>query len=147
MRNVLVGVWLATLLVLSLLAVDVGQVWGQSFNPNPPIAGQSFTISGSCSSAPCVVIVIHQTGLGCGNGNTVAVLGPFNGMHGGPGSYSATVLGQPPGSYSTFTFGGESCVFFTIVPATGPTRFDCVPCQESRGKSFQYDGKLNTDDA
>lgn len=129
MRRVRVGVTLVTLLVLSLLAVDAGQVWAQSFNPNPPIAGQSFTISGFCSSGPCVVIVIFQTGLGCGNGNTVAVSGPF----GGPGSYSATIPGQPQGTYSTFTIGGESCVFFTVVPATSGGG---ASCPEGTAPSF-----------
>jgi hypothetical protein len=105
------------IVLVMFLLINVGSVWAQSFNPNPPIAGQSFTISGVCSSAPCVVIVIFQTGLGCGSGVTVATLGPFNGMTGGPGPYSATVPAQPPGAYSTLTAGGESCVFFTITPA------------------------------
>ena len=106
------------LLALAVLVGEGGQVWAvQSFNPNPPIAGQSFTISGSCTSAPCVVIVIRASGHGCGPGTTVASLGPFNGPSGGPGSYIATVPAQPQGSYSTMTIGGEGCIFFTIDPA------------------------------
>ena len=116
-----VTVTLVAVLILSLFLLGLGQVWAQSFNPNPPIAGQTFTISGVCGSGPCVVIVILQTGFGCGNGNTVAILGPFNGMVGGPGSYTATVPGQLQGTYSTFTLGGESCVIFTVVPATTTT--------------------------
>ena len=45
MRRMRLTVTLVSILILSLFLVDLGQVHAvQSFNPNPPIAGQSFTI-------------------------------------------------------------------------------------------------------
>ena len=59
MRRVTAGFGLLIVLFTVLLVVvNVGQVWADTINPNPPMAGQPFTISGTATredSAPCML--------------------------------------------------------------------------------------------
>ncbi len=91
-----------------ILSLSVGQVWALTFNPNPPIAGQPFTVSGN-TGGPSIPFGVFPTS-NCAGGfivfTTVAT-----------GVFTITVPGQPAGQYSISENG---CVNFTIVPAAVP---------------------------
>ena len=108
-------------LVAVAVLINVGQVWAQSITPNPPIANQNFTITGTCSlsggNTYCVVIV--YSGPGC----TGSIILSAYIQSSGP--YQAPVPRQQAGVYSTQTLiqnaiVGEACLTFNIDPASIP---------------------------
>jgi hypothetical protein len=81
--------------------------WALTIAPDPPIAGQPFSISGY---GPGAVFVF--TGSGCG-GSVVFQSGPLRG-----GAYNVTVPGLPMGQYHVTVPENIGCVNFTIIPAS-----------------------------
>jgi len=99
-----VAVALMTLLLLKLLA-EGRQVWGltYTFSPDPPVAGQPFTIT---SSDPFDSIEVYS-GSGCDFVNLIVLDGA-----------SVSVPAQPAGTYSFITSDiGPACPSFTVIPA------------------------------
>ncbi|MFI5450255.1 MAG: hypothetical protein ACHQ03_10895 [Candidatus Bathyarchaeia archaeon] len=120
MRRVWFGVTLVAILGLTILAVNVDQVWASSImvTPSSPSTGQSFTISGTCTANFCEIVA--YLGGSCGVSGTTQIVQTSVGS----GSYSVAVSGQPAGSgwaaiIDVFPSGGEVCASFTIIPATG----------------------------
>jgi hypothetical protein len=104
------GRFLAPLsLVLFVLFVfaNVGQVWADTINPNPPIAGQPLTISGNGGGG----FGILYAGSGCPVlGGITAVFDPS------PGPFTDNFPAQAAGQYSFSHQGDPSgCVNFTII--------------------------------
>jgi len=76
-----VGVVLVTVLLLTLLVVNVGRVWAPpppppTFVPNPPIAGEPFTVS---AFAPDGVIVLYPGPTCTGRGTLLGFSDPITG--------------------------------------------------------------------
>jgi len=116
----LVGVTLVAVLALALVVMNANPVWGYTISPNPPVAGQPFTIT------DVGTLIAVESGFNC-PGHVI-------------GSGSPVTLTLPAGDYS---FTDSFCVNFTVVPATGPATV-CFACQGriARDKSFYHNGKL-----
>jgi len=124
------------LLLLTLLMVHVGQVWALppfTITPNPPIAGQSFTIAAATSDPRSWYLF---SGFGCNNLDTTHVLSGYTylGQTGGVLPTTLTVSGLLAGQYSIYESNtGSSCnLDFTVVPgSTGPPLHSLVPIYAS----------------
>jgi len=102
-----VRVALVTVLLLSVLLVDVEQVWALSVTPSSPTADQPFTVySGAVISETINV----YSGWGCSGAIIVSGTIPAGG--------SLAVPGQPAGQYSTNTNFEVGCLNFTVIPTT-----------------------------
>ncbi|MGA3109230.1 MAG: hypothetical protein ABSD99_07195 [Candidatus Bathyarchaeia archaeon] len=104
---------LAVLFMFLLVLVNVGPVWADTINPNPPIAGQPFTISGTATTGGFGSL---YAGSGCSVVNSIT-----NVFDPSPGSFTDSFPGQPAGSYS-FSHEGDAsgCVNFTVNSAASP---------------------------
>ena len=108
LRRVTVGFGLLVILVAFLLVmVNVGQVWADTINPNPPMAGQPFTISGTATTGGFGSL---YAGSGCSVDSSIT-----NVFDPSPGAFIDSFPGQPAGSYS-FSHEGDAsgCVNFTV---------------------------------
>jgi len=93
-------------LVAVLVSLNVGQVWATvTFNPNPPVAGQSFTITSS--GGPGTSLSVYGS-CGC-NGSC--------GISAGSSPYTLTLAA---GQYNVLDSGDSSCTSFTVIPAAVP---------------------------
>ena len=103
-----------------MLLVNVRQVWALTITPNPPIAGQSFTISGPTEGGDLLVFA----DFGCPAGGPPLVLSaPISAP-----TYAVTVPPQPVGHYSASAPGDPSgCVDFTVIPAPSSSVTSTVP--------------------
>lgn len=111
-RWVEAAVLVALMLSGVIFVMNVKPAWALTITPNPPVAGQSFNISGY---GPGAVFVF--TGSGCG-GSVVFQSGPLRG-----GFYNVTVPGLPAGQYHVTVPEDLGCVSFTVIPATTTTSF------------------------
>jgi len=100
-----VRVVLVTVLLLSLLFVDVGQVWALSVTPDSPTAGQPFTVN---SDAVISETIYVYAGGGCSGALIVSGAVPAGGR--------LAVPGQPYGQYSTNANFEVGCFNFTVIP-------------------------------
>jgi hypothetical protein len=102
-----VEVTLFSVLVAVLLVLSPNPAWGQvmTLTPDPPIAGQPFTIS---IPSPDTGPVYVENVSGC-------VGSAFFSAFVGAPSYSVTVPGQPAGQYSFFFGTTTDCTNFNIV--------------------------------
>jgi hypothetical protein len=115
LRRVLVGITLVLLLTVGYLQfVNVERVEGQGtlmVTPSSPMAGQPFTLSGTCTDVGGCELVAYLGGA-CGVNGVTGIL--FTDVF---GPYSVSVPGQPSGSgwaaLLGFT-GGEVCASFNI---------------------------------
>lgn len=108
-------VGLFALLALGLLLVNVKPAWAVTITPNPAVAGQPITFSGSSADVGGNIF----SGFGC-TGSIVAFVST-----GGPGAYSFTLTGGlPAGSYSVQIIDDitppTGCVNFTVQPVSIP---------------------------
>jgi hypothetical protein len=103
-----VAVLLITLVGVIFLA-NLKPAWADMIiTPNPPIAGQPFTIGGVSYLVGMVLDV--YSGSGCHHGSVVfSQAMPPNG-----GSYDVTVPGLPAGTYSAGISGTTYCMNFDI---------------------------------
>ena len=112
----LTGLSLAVLLVCVL--VNLGQVWALTISPNPPIAGEPFTITnGSSGILGSPDIISFFTGSTCGvlGGTLIGGSGVASG-----GSFSMTL---PVGQYSASgILAANPCLPFTVDPPA-PTSY------------------------
>ena len=104
----------ALLLFTLILLAGGGRVWALTITPNPPVAGQPITFSGTNSADSGITV---YSGFGCLN-----VLMSLNSLSTGPGAYSYTLAGGlPAGQYSALKLDDASpptgCVNFTVNPA------------------------------
>jgi hypothetical protein len=83
--------------------MNVGQVWATSFSPNPPVAGQPFTITSGGGSG--VGLSVYES-CGCNGGCAVTA-----------GSSPLTLTLPTAGQYNVFDEFDSSCTSFTVVPA------------------------------
>ncbi len=90
---------LGLVLFVLFVFVNVGQVWATSFSPNPPVAGQPFTITGLFVGDSISV----YGACGC-NGNC--------GITSGSSPYTLTLSA---GQYNALDSSG--CTSFTVIPA------------------------------
>lgn len=111
-----------------ILAVNVASVWADFFNPNPPVAGQAFTISGeSLNPGAGGNWAVYQ--IGCGAGSPVASgldFGPF------PGFFTDSISPLHAGTYYFLHLGdstgctGSGSSGFTVQPASPTTTVTCL---------------------
>jgi len=86
------------------MAVNVEQVWATvTFNPNPPIDGQPFTITSNGGLGSPLSV---YGSCGCNGGCSI-----------GGGSVSPTTLTLAAGQYNVLDSGDGSCTPFTVDPA------------------------------
>ena len=91
---------------LVFMVVNIEQVWATvTFNPNPPVDGQPFTITSSVG--PDTPLSVYGS-CGCNGGCAISD---------GSSPYTLT-LGV--GQYNVFDSGDASCTSFTVVPAVIP---------------------------
>lgn len=108
LKRVTAGFGLLVVMFMFLLVlVNVGQVSADTINPNPPMAGQPFTISGTATTGGFGSL---YHGSGCSVVNSIT-----NVFDPSPGSFIDSFPGQPAGSYS-FSHEGDAsgCVNFTV---------------------------------
>ncbi|MGA2627692.1 MAG: hypothetical protein ABSF63_11640 [Candidatus Bathyarchaeia archaeon] len=104
-------VWFLSGLVLVVflvfMVVNMAQVWATvTFNPNPPVDGQPFTITSS--GGPGTSLSVYGS-CGCNGGC---------GITAGASPYTVTLAA---GQYNVFDSGDSSCTSFTVVPAVTST--------------------------
>jgi len=91
---------------LVFMVVNIEQVWATvTFNPNPPVDGQPFTITSS--GGPGTSLSLYGS-CGC-NGNC--------GEGSGSSPYTLTLAA---GQYNVLDSSDSSCTSFTVIPATVP---------------------------
>jgi hypothetical protein len=98
------------LVFVMLLAVNAASVWADTFNPNPPVPGTGFSISGTASTGGFGSL-FHESS--CAPSSFItAVFDPS------PGSFTDSFPAQSAGPYS-FSHDGDAsgCVHFTIQAA------------------------------
>lgn len=106
---------LFVLLVLALLLVNMKSAWALTVTPSSPIAGTSFTISGTTTTGGHLYVLV---GYGCPGGGPAPVLVAAISSP----TYMVTVPGHPAGQYSASADGDQSgCVNFNIDPAPAPS--------------------------
>jgi hypothetical protein len=97
---------LVLVVFLVFMVANMEQVWAAvTFNPNPPVDGQPFTITSSV-----------------GSGTSLSVYGSCGcsgvcGISAGASPYTVTFAA---GQYNVFDSGDFSCTSFTVVPAAAP---------------------------
>jgi hypothetical protein len=100
-----VGAWLLLgLVAVIVLLTNVGQVWALTITPNPPIAGEPFTIT----SMPGYSSVFVFSSSDCSGG---VIASSFT---------SPFTLTLSAGQYSAYSGDVSGCVKFTVVPAAIP---------------------------
>lgn len=100
----------AVTLSVVFLFGSIGQVWALTISPNPPIAGEPFTITNSSATSGDIISV--YTGSGCANSNFIPGLG---GSVGPSGSVSLTLSAGQYSAQGILAVNG--CVNFTVSPA------------------------------
>jgi len=105
-----VGITLATVMLLSVLLADMGQVAGQAITitPDPPTAGQPFNVMGLVTITSSIINLVVGHGSCISLGTIVYSVTVF-------GYFTVTVPGQSAGSY--YAALPNSCVDFTVIPA------------------------------
>lgn len=94
------GLVLVVFLVFTVANME--QVWAVTFNPDPPVDGQPFTITSS--GVPGSSLSVYGS-CGCNGGCAItAGVSPFT-------------LTLAAGQYNVFDSGGEVCTSFTVDPA------------------------------
>ena len=83
---------LVLVVLFVLVIINVASVWADTFNPNPPVAGQAFTISG-VQTAP---IGAWQVSSACGAG-TLYQVGLDTGA--APFTFTDSISALPAGTY------------------------------------------------
>ena len=94
-----------TVLLLSVLLVNLGQVWALSVTPSSPAADQPFTVNSGAIISETINV---YSGPGC-SGTLI-----FSGTV--PAGGKLFVPGQSAGQYSTNTNFEAGCLNFTITP-------------------------------
>jgi len=98
------------ILIGVMLIINPKPAWALTITPDPPIAGQPFSIIGYGAGA-----VFVFTGSGCG-GSVVFQSGPLRG-----GPYNVTVPELLAGQYHVTVPEDVGCVNFTVIPAASTT--------------------------
>ena len=108
MRRVTLVGTLVVVLLSTLLAMNAGRVWAQTytFSPNPPVVGLPFTITSSDASD---IISVYSVST-CNSPNFIT------------GGVGQVTVPAPPAAtqYSFFTSDTDACTPFNIVPASIP---------------------------
>lgn len=111
------------LVLVMLLAVNAASVWADTFNPNPPVAGQVFTISGTSVGAATSWAVSST----CGSGTVYA-----SGADSFPGLFTDNIPSLHAGTYYFFHDGdptdclGSGSGGFTVQQASPTTTVTCL---------------------
>ena len=89
-------------------SISLGQVWALTISPNPPVAGQPFTVTSS--NGPGTAIRLYSAY--CSPCEPTCVVDQ---------GVSPATFTEAPGQYYIFAADSDGCVALTVVPAPATT--------------------------